>query len=154
MNNSVERFTTYIKTRFPIEYAEMVEDYPEATIYMFFPDEWALWAFKEDEIDQVRELIDAEKQLAKESVSQTMDAEDELNNLRAVMKLIQAEKQSLCESLNHMESLYIQEKKALAEMLHDINRMKKELTAEKEKSFDLAHRLMEIQSDQHWGLKA
>lgn len=113
-----------------------------------------MWAFKEDEIDQVRELIDAEKQLAKESVSQTMDAEDELNNLRAVMKMIQAEKQSLCESLNHMESLYIQEKKALAEMLHDINRMKKELNAEKEKSFDLAHRLMEIQSDQHWGLKA
>lgn len=154
MNNSVERFTTYIKTRFPIEYAEMVEDYPEATIYMFFPDEWALWTFQEDEIDQVRELIDAEKALAKESVSQTMDAEDELNNLRAVMRTIQAEKKSLCESLNHMESLYIQEKKALAEMLHDINRMKKELNAEKEKSFDLAHRLMEIQSDQHWGLKA
>ena len=39
-------------------------------------------------------------------------------------------------------------------MLHDINRMKNELNAEKEKSFDLAHRLMEIQSDQHWGLKA
>lgn len=154
MNNSVERFTSYIKSRFPVEYAEMVEDYPEATIYMFFPDEWAIWTFQEDRICAVYELIDAEKQLAKDSVSQTIDAEDELNNLRTVMRTIQAEKQSLCESLNHMESLYIQEKKALAEMLHDINRMKKELNAEKEKSFDLAHRLMEIQSDQHWGLKA
>ena len=113
MNNSVERFTSYIKSRFPVEYAEMVEEYPEATIYMFFPDEWAIWTFQEDRISAVCEQIDAEKQLAKDSVSQTMDAEDELNNLRAVMKMIQAEKQSLCESLNHMESLYIQEKKAL-----------------------------------------
>lgn len=150
MNNSVERFTTYIKTRFPIEYAEMVEDYPEATIYMFFPDEWAIWAFQEDRISAVYDQIDAEKALAKDSMNQAMKAEDELKNLTEVMKMIQAEKQSLSESLNHMEKRHIEDKQELFDLSQRVNDLshslsleRLELDKERAKSFDLAHRLME-----------
>lgn len=143
MNNSVERFTTYIKTRFPIEYAEMVEDYPEATIYMFFPDEWAIWTFQEDRICAVYEQIDAEKALAKDSMNQAMKAEDELKNLTEVMKVIQAEKEKLVANLNHMESLYIQEKKAKEDVSYNLSLTQSKLDKERAKTFDLAHRLME-----------
>lgn len=143
MNNSVERFTTYIKTRFPIEYAEMVEDYPEAAIYMFFPDEWAIWTFQEDRISAVYEQIDAEKALAKDSMNQAMKAEDELKNLTEVMKTIQAEKEKLVANLNHMEVVYIQEVKDREDVLHSLKLANLELDKERAKSFDLAHRLME-----------
>lgn len=150
MSNSVERFTSYIKSRFPVEYAEMVEEYPEATIYMFFPDEWAIWTFQEDRISAVYEQIDSEKALAKDSMNQAMKAEDELKNLTEVMKMIQAEKQSLSESLNHMEKLQIEDKQKLFDLSQRVNDLshslsleRLELDKERAKSFDLAHRLME-----------
>lgn len=143
MNNSVERFESYIKSRFPVEYAEMVEEYPEATIYMFFPDEWAIWTFQEDRISAVCEQIDAEKQLAKDSMNQAMKAEDELKNLTEVMKMLQAEKEKLVANLNHMEVVYIQEVKDKEDVLHSLKLANLELDKERAKSFDLAHRLME-----------
>lgn len=163
MNNSLERFTSYIKSHFPVEYAEMVEDYPDAIVYVFFADQWNLWVFCENYADGIREQLDAEKSLSRDSMNQVMQLEDELDRTKALMSSINAEKNAVAlQNMGLVASLEANRtgfevaqanedklRKDCEYMSRRINDLEfglkmtqAELNAERAKSFDLAHRLM------------
>lgn len=165
---SQDEFKAYIRSRFPDEYEEITEQWPEARIYEMFQDEWSIWTYQGDKINAIESQIQQHRDLSKASMMEVYKHEDEIKGLREITKIIQSEKSNLFMQnialkggIHCYRSALEQEQKRTAELQSknrdlelQVMELRKELEQKRTEAFDLAHQLKETEQSAVYDLRA